>query len=127
MEAFFGTWQLVSTENLDQYMEALGVSPAMRKYFSNMKTTLIFSQDGDYIVLKFKMHEADNRSQTKRFKLGEEFEENTLDFRTCRAVYYLDEGKLVHVQKWDGKKVTVISEIQDRKLISVRTNKHFML
>ncbi|KAG7316230.1 hypothetical protein KOW79_019771 [Hemibagrus wyckioides] len=75
------------------------------------------SQDGDYIVMKIKMFEAINRTFTLTFKLGEEFDESTIDFRVCKSVLNLEGGKLIHLQKWDGKEATTISEIQDGKLI----------
>ncbi|XP_058234832.1 fatty acid-binding protein, brain-like isoform X2 [Hemibagrus wyckioides] len=102
MDAFFGSWTLVTKENANEYMEALVV---------------IFSQDGDYIVKKIKMFEAINRTFTLTFKLGEEFDESTIDFRVCKSVLNLEGGKLIHLQKWDGKENTTIYEVQDEKLI----------
>ncbi|XP_058234833.1 fatty acid-binding protein, brain-like isoform X3 [Hemibagrus wyckioides] len=96
MDAFFGSWTLVTKENANEYMEAL---------------------DGDYIVKKIKMFEAINRTFTLTFKLGEEFDESTIDFRVCKSVLNLEGGKLIHLQKWDGKENTTIYEVQDEKLI----------
>ncbi|KAG7316228.1 hypothetical protein KOW79_019769 [Hemibagrus wyckioides] len=117
MDAFFGSWTLVTSDNFEKYMEALGLPPAMKEYGQNMKAVVIFSQDGDYIVKKTKMYEATNRTFTFTFKLGEEFDESTIDFRVCKSVLNLEGGKLIHLQKWDGKEATTISEIQDGKLI----------
>lgn len=39
----------------------------------------------------------------------------------------LDEDKLVHVQKWDGKETTFVREIKDGKLFMVRLNKKVYL
>ncbi|KAK3517009.1 hypothetical protein QTP70_029971, partial [Hemibagrus guttatus] len=126
MDAFFGSWTEVTKENANEYMESLGLPPAMRDYMWNMKSAVIFSQDGDYIVIKVKMYDASNRSFTLRFKLGEEFEESTIDFRVCKSVLNLEGGKLVHLQKWDGKEATTIHEIQDGKLILVRIFLHLL-
>ncbi|XP_058234835.1 fatty acid-binding protein, brain-like [Hemibagrus wyckioides] len=117
MDAFFGSWTVVARENINEYMEALGMPPAMREYLWNMKSGVIFSQDGDDIIMKIKMYEASNRCFTLTFKLGQEFDESTLDFRVCKSVWNLEGGKLVHLQKWDDKENTSIYEIQDGKLI----------
>lgn len=46
---------------------------------------MIFSQDGDNIVMKIKTYETTTKSVTLSFKLGEEFDENTIDFRYCKV------------------------------------------
>lgn len=112
MDAFIGSWRLVSSANFDEYMEALGkffsysawksiaisangkvfiknifagLLPAMRHYGNNMTTVLIFSQDGDDIVIKTKMYGTINRSITVSFKLDEEIDEHSVDFRLCKV------------------------------------------
>lgn len=57
----------------------------MIEYGRNMTTVVTFSEDGDYITMKIKMYGAGDRSFTLTFKLGEEFEENTMDFRVSRV------------------------------------------
>lgn len=37
-----------------------------------------------------------------------------------QSVVTLDGGKLVHVQKWDGKETSLVRELKDGKLILVR-------
>lgn len=37
-----------------------------------------------------------------------------------QSVVKLDGGKLVHVQKWDGKETSLVRELKDGKLILVR-------
>ncbi|XP_046692393.1 myelin P2 protein-like [Silurus meridionalis] len=118
MEVFMGSWKLVSSENFDQYMDAISLSGAMKRYGSNMTTVVIFTQDGENIVIKTKMYEDTNRSYSISFKLGEEFNENTIDFRECRTVMNLQDGKLVQLQKWDGEEATIIRQVQDEKMIS---------
>merc|ERR1719322_1729144 len=38
--------------------------------------------------------------------LDEEFEENTADGRKTKSLFTMEEGKLVHVQKWEGRRKT---------------------
>jgi len=37
-----------------------------------------------------------------------------------QSLVKLDGGKLVHVQKWDGKETSLVRELKDGKLILVR-------
>lgn len=39
---------------------------------------------------------------------------------SLQSVVTLDGGKLVHVQKWDGKETSLVRELKDGKLILVR-------
>lgn len=41
-----------------------------------------------------------------------------------QSLVTLDGGKLIHVQKWDGKETTLVRELEDGKLILVRGQKH---
>ncbi|XP_017311115.1 fatty acid-binding protein, brain [Ictalurus punctatus] len=121
MDAFFGSWKLVSCTNFDELMEAMGLSPSVRQYGNNMTSVVIFSQDGDNIVMKIKTYETTTKSVTLSFKLGEEFDENTIDFRYCKTVMNLEGGKLIQLQKWDGKEVTTICEVQDGTMTATLT------
>lgn len=42
-----------------------------------------------------------------------------------QSLVTLDGGKLVHVQKWDGKETSLVRELKDGKLILVRKQKWF--
>ncbi|KAF5885350.1 fatty acid-binding protein, brain, partial [Clarias magur] len=90
---------------------------AMIRYGINMTVLSTFSQDGEYFSIKVKMYEDTNRSFTVSFKLDEEFNQTTIDFRVCKTVFNLEGGKLTEVQKWDGNEATTIREIQDGKMI----------
>lgn len=39
------------------------------------------------------------------------------DYFFLQSVVTLDGGKLVHVQKWDGKETSLVRELKDGKLI----------
>lgn len=113
MEAFVGSWKLVSSVNFDEYMAALGkfcsssaeesltlsdnnnnnkveyevtgVPAGMRHYGNNMTTVLTFSREGDDVIMKTKMLDVINRSVTVTFRLDEELDENSVDFRLCKV------------------------------------------
>ncbi|XP_068436290.1 fatty acid binding protein 7, brain, a [Clinocottus analis] len=118
VDAFCGTWNLVDSQNFDEYMKALGVGFATRQVGNATKPTLVISQDGDKVVIKtlstFKNTELSA-------KLGEEFDETTADDRHVKSVFTMEGNTLVHVQKWDGKETKFVREIKDGKLVLTLT------
>uniref|UniRef100_A0A8C2FT06 Fatty acid binding protein 7, brain, b n=1 Tax=Cyprinus carpio TaxID=7962 RepID=A0A8C2FT06_CYPCA len=117
VDAFCGTWKLVSSENFDEYMKALGVGFATRQVGNVTKPTLIISKEGDKVVQKT---QSTFKNTEISFKLGEEFDETTVDDRHCKSTVVLDGDQLVHVQKWDGKETIFVREIKDGKMVMVR-------
>ncbi|XP_028858133.1 fatty acid binding protein 7, brain, b [Denticeps clupeoides] len=118
VDAFCATWKLVDSDNFDEYMKAIGVGFATRQVGNVTKPTVIISQEGDKVVLKT---QSTFKNTEISFKLGEEFEENTADDRSCKSNVSLDGGKLVHVQKWDGKETKFVRELKDGKLVMTLT------
>ncbi|XP_064505710.1 fatty acid-binding protein, brain [Pseudopipra pipra] len=118
VEAFCGTWKLVDSHNFDEYMKALGVGFATRQVGNVTKPTVIISSEGDKAVIKT---QSTFKNTEISFKLGEEFDETTPDDRNCKSVVTLDGGKLVHVQKWDGKETNFVREIKDGKMVMTLT------
>nr|XP_016848320.1 PREDICTED: uncharacterized protein LOC100554742 isoform X2 [Anolis carolinensis] len=93
-EQFLGTWKLISSENFDEYMKELGVCYSQRKLGSLAKPTVVITKNKDVITIRtetiFKVNEVS-------FRLGQEFEETTMDCRhakectmndvTCTRIY----------------------------------------
>ncbi|XP_036371664.1 fatty acid-binding protein, heart [Megalops cyprinoides] len=113
VDAFVGTWNLKESKNFDDYMRELGVSFATRQVGSMTKPTTIISVNGDTITLKT---QSTFKNTEINFKLGEEFMETTADDRKVNSTVTLDGGKLVHVQKWDGKETTLVREVNGNSL-----------
>uniref|UniRef100_A0A8C3RUI8 Cytosolic fatty-acid binding proteins domain-containing protein n=1 Tax=Chelydra serpentina TaxID=8475 RepID=A0A8C3RUI8_CHESE len=114
--SFLGSWKLVSSENFESYMKELGVGFATRKFGSLAKPSVIISTNDDIITIKT---ESSFKNTEISFKLGEEFEEMTADDRKTkvRSIITLDNGSLIHVQKWDGKETTIKRKLVDSKLV----------
>uniref|UniRef100_A0A8D0GV41 Cytosolic fatty-acid binding proteins domain-containing protein n=1 Tax=Sphenodon punctatus TaxID=8508 RepID=A0A8D0GV41_SPHPU len=112
-DVFVGTWKLVSSENFDDYMKELGVGLATRKLGSLAKPSVIICIDADVMTIKTK---STFKNTEISFKLGEEFEETTADDRKTKSVITLDDGTLLHVQKWDGKETTIRRKLVDGKM-----------
>uniref|UniRef100_A0A8C6P2C6 Cellular retinoic acid-binding protein 1 n=1 Tax=Nothobranchius furzeri TaxID=105023 RepID=A0A8C6P2C6_NOTFU len=100
-----GTWDIISNENFDAYMVALGIDFATRKVASMLKPRKVIKQDGDNFhfqtITTLKTYECS-------FKIGEEFEEVTkgMDNRLCQVILSVvnwDNDKLVCVQKGEKK------------------------
>ncbi|XP_049606750.1 fatty acid-binding protein, heart [Syngnathus scovelli] len=112
-EAFVGTWNLKNSENFDEYMKVLGVSYPVRKLGNMTKPTTIIEVEGDKVTVK-------TRSSVKNtelsFKLGEEFDETTADSRNVKSLVTIENGKMVHIQRWDGKETSLVREVNDNAL-----------
>ncbi|XP_076865054.1 fatty acid-binding protein, heart [Brachyhypopomus gauderio] len=112
-QAFVGTWELKESKHFDEYLKALGVGFATRQIGSMTKPTTIISMDGDVITLKTV---STFKSTEISFKLGEEFDESTADDRKVKSLVTIDGGKLVHVQKWEGKETSLVREVDGNTL-----------
>ena len=113
VEQFVGKWTLISSEDFDDYMKAIGVSFATRQMGNMAKPDLLISVDDGVISMK---SESTFKTTEIKFKLNEEFEETTADGRKTKTIVTLDNGKLVQLQSWDGKKTTLEREVQGGKL-----------
>ena len=96
-------YKLFNSENFDEFMKALGVSLLTRKMGSSVSPVVELTENNGLYTLKttspFKNSEI-------KFKLGEEFDEETPDGRKVKSVCTLDGNKLVQIQK--GEKQTTI-------------------
>ncbi|XP_030003181.1 fatty acid-binding protein, heart [Sphaeramia orbicularis] len=112
-EAFVGRWNLKSSDKFDDYMKELGVGFATRKIGNMTKPTTIISLDDDKVTVRT---ESSIKTTELSFKLGEEFDETTADDRKVKSIVTVDDGKLVHVQKWDGKETSLVREVSGNNL-----------
>ncbi|CAH2221763.1 fatty acid-binding, heart [Pelobates cultripes] len=118
VDCFVGTWKLVDSKQFDEYMKAIGVGFATRQIANVTKPTTIISKEGDLIVVQT---QSTFKSTELKFKLDEEFDETTADDRKCKSLVTLEDGKLKHVQKWDGKESTLVREVDGDKLVLTLT------
>ncbi|XP_059692346.1 fatty acid-binding protein 5 [Gavia stellata] len=115
IDAFLGKWCLISSEGFEEYMKELGVGMAMRKMGSMAKPDVYIIKDGDTITVKT---ESTFKTSQFSFKLGEKFEENTLDGRKTQTLVSLkDDGSLIQEQEWDGKKTIITRKLVDGQLV----------
>uniref|UniRef100_A0A8D0BXU6 Peripheral myelin protein 2 n=1 Tax=Salvator merianae TaxID=96440 RepID=A0A8D0BXU6_SALMN len=111
---FVGTWKLVSSENFDDYMKELGVGLATRALGNLAKPKVIISMKGDEVIIRT---ESIFKNAQISFKLGQEFQETTVDNRKTKTVVTLEKGALTQVQKWNGKESTIRRKLVDGKMV----------
>ncbi|NP_001083636.1 peripheral myelin protein 2 L homeolog [Xenopus laevis] len=114
VDQFVGTWKLTDSQGFDEYMQSLGVGFATRKAGAIAKPNVIFSVNGDKILLKT---ESTLKTSEVAFKLGEEFDETTADNRKTKTIVTCDGGVLNQLQKWDGKETIIQREIKNGQLV----------
>ncbi|XP_036438001.1 fatty acid-binding protein, brain-like [Colossoma macropomum] len=114
MEAFFGNWKLVSSENFEEYMRAVGFGEEQVQVGNIVTPVISIYQDGEKLVMKLK---SSVTSSENSFVLGKEFDGNILG-KQYRSVVHLDGGKIVQTRKWDDKTGFLTREIQDGKMIT---------
>ncbi|CAG5891626.1 unnamed protein product [Menidia menidia] len=77
------------------------------------KPTTIISVDGDTVTVKT---QSTIKNTELSFKLGEEFDETTADDRKVKSLVTVDGGKLIHVQRWEGKETSLVREVSGNNL-----------
>ncbi|XP_071448232.1 fatty acid-binding protein, muscle isoform X1 [Hetaerina americana] len=108
-------YKMISSENFDDYMKALGVGLVTRKMGNAVTPTVEVSEkDGTYTL---KTSSTFKNSEIS-FKLGEEFEEETVDGRKVKSVVTKDGNKLIHVQKGE-KETTIIREFNGDEMKAI--------
>ncbi|VTJ57512.1 Hypothetical predicted protein [Marmota monax] len=97
-----GTWNLLSSDNFEGYMLALGIDFATRKIAKLLKPQKVIEQNGD----SFAIHTYSSlRNYLVKFKVGEEFDEDNkgLDNKKCKSLVTWDHDRLTCVQNGEKK------------------------
>ncbi|NP_001158577.1 Fatty acid-binding protein, heart [Oncorhynchus mykiss] len=117
VDKFVGTWKMISSDNFDDYMKALGVGFATRQVGNRTEPSLIINMDDQGMICV--KSQSTFKTVEIKFKLNEPFEETTADDRKTMTVFTLENGNLVQKQNWDGKETIIEREVTgDGKLIA---------
>ncbi|XP_063818574.1 retinol-binding protein 5 isoform X2 [Pseudophryne corroboree] len=95
-----GKFELVSQENLEEYLKALNINIALRKIVLLLRPEKEFVSDGNHMIIRTL---STFRNYIMDFNLGEEFEEDlsVIDGRVCKTTVAWEGNKLVCVQRGD--------------------------
>ncbi|KAK2714012.1 fatty acid-binding protein-like [Artemia franciscana] len=117
--AVTGKFKLVSSENFDEYMKAIGVGFATRKIANSLSPTVEISvnEEGEYTL---KTSSTFKTSEIK-FKLGEEFDEERQDGKKVKSTVTKEGNKLTHVMKADDKPSTITREVNGDEMKTILT------
>ncbi|NWX93103.1 RABP2 protein, partial [Nothoprocta ornata] len=125
MPNFSGTWKMRSSENFEELLKALGVNVMLRKIAvaAASKPAVEIKQDGESFYIKTS---TTVRTTEITFRIGEEFEEQTVDGRPCKSLAkWESENKMVCEQRLlrgDGPKTGWSREMtNDGELILTMT------
>ncbi|XP_076814407.1 fatty acid-binding protein, adipocyte-like [Clavelina lepadiformis] len=112
-QAMNGTWKMISSENFDAYMKALGVNAFVRKMISLAKPKVVINiNHNDFLYQSV----SSLRKIETKCKLGEEFQEDIPDGNKCKSLIVMDGNKIIHTQKWDNDtKQTTIERFVDNE------------
>eukprot|EP00090_Calanus_glacialis_P035228 TRINITY_DN60187_c0_g1_i1.p2 TRINITY_DN60187_c0_g1~~TRINITY_DN60187_c0_g1_i1.p2 ORF type:complete len:135 (-),score=38.79 TRINITY_DN60187_c0_g1_i1:113-517(-) len=103
MVQFTGNYAQTSQKNYDEFLKALNVGFILRKA-ANASTPemIITEEDGNWT----RVTKTILKTMEVKFRLGEEFEENTTDGRKCKTTVVMEGNKLILTQKAmkDGEK-----------------------
>uniref|UniRef100_A0AC35U221 Lipocln_cytosolic_FA-bd_dom domain-containing protein n=1 Tax=Rhabditophanes sp. KR3021 TaxID=114890 RepID=A0AC35U221_9BILA len=111
--ALAGVWNVATSDNFEEYMKASGVGFMTRKLAGTVKPVLTITVNGDDITINSKSTFKDH---TVSFKLGETFDEETIDGRKYKSIFNWTDGKLVQTQT--GENASVITRyLKDDHLV----------
>ncbi|NXF13511.1 RABP2 protein, partial [Smithornis capensis] len=96
MPNFSGNWKMKSSENFEELLKALGVNMMLRKIAvaAAAKPAVEIRQDGESFYIRTS---TPVRTTEIRFRVGEEFEEQTVDGRPCKASAWARVGTCTRV------------------------------
>ncbi|KAJ7311249.1 hypothetical protein JRQ81_006863 [Phrynocephalus forsythii] len=98
MPNFAGTWKMKSSENFDELLKVLGVNAMLRKVAvaAASKPHVEIRQDGDQFYIKTS---TTVRTTEINFKVGESFQEETVDGRKCRSLPTWENENKIHCKQ----------------------------
>jgi len=105
-------YKLETSENFDDYMKELGVGFFLRKIGNSINPTIELIKNGDEYTLNT---ESTFKNTTIKFKLGQEFDEETIDGRNVKSIIRAEGNKFTQEQAGD-KPSTIIREFGEDSL-----------
>ena len=121
MEFVGKKYKMISSENFDEFMKAIGVGLITRKAANAVTPTVELRKDGDSFTL---VTSSTFKTTEVKFKPGEEFDEERADGAKVKSVCTFEGNTLKQVQKSaDGVEVSYIREFGPEEMKAVMTAK----
>ncbi|XP_015253909.1 cellular retinoic acid-binding protein 1a [Cyprinodon tularosa] len=120
MPNFAGNWKMKSSENFDELLKALGVNAMLRKVAVAAASTpqVEIHQDGEQFYIKTS---TSVRTTEINFRIGEEFNEETVDGRKVKSLPTWETENKIYCQQTlvdgDGPKTYWTRELKGDELI----------
>ncbi|KAJ8682434.1 hypothetical protein QAD02_018226 [Eretmocerus hayati] len=105
-------YKLESSENFDEFMKACGVGLITRKMGAAVSPSVEVTKSGDEYTMSTK---STFKNSEVKFKLGEEFDEETPDGRKVKSTITIDGNTMTHIQKGD-KTTTIKREYSETEM-----------
>nr|WPK49598.1 FABP2 [Pseudechiniscus sp.]WPK49608.1 FABP3 [Pseudechiniscus sp.] len=114
-DVIVGTYKLESSDNFDEYMKAIGVGLVTRKLGASATPVVTITKEGDG---KYRLKtETAMKTSEIAFRIGEQFDEETLDGRQVKTVVTQPvPNKLVQVQRKDDFESTITRDFTPQGL-----------
>ncbi|KAJ6223913.1 hypothetical protein RDWZM_002458 [Blomia tropicalis] len=122
MVNIFGKYKLATSENFDPFLKEIGVSLVTRKLANAASPSLDVSQDDEgFYVIKAT---APFKTQTTKFKLGEEFDEERMDGKKVKSIVTAEGNTYTQIQKDKDLEIKYIREFtgDEIKVTSICNN-----
>eukprot|EP00090_Calanus_glacialis_P036741 TRINITY_DN62803_c0_g1_i1.p1 TRINITY_DN62803_c0_g1~~TRINITY_DN62803_c0_g1_i1.p1 ORF type:complete len:135 (-),score=36.39 TRINITY_DN62803_c0_g1_i1:62-466(-) len=116
MVQFTGNYTQTTKENYEEFLKALNIGFILRKAALASTPVMSISEEGGHWTMTTK---TSLKAIELKFKLGEEFEEDTTDGRKCKTLVTMEGNKLITNQKAlkSGEKdVMVVRDFTDEGL-----------
>ncbi|XP_027855487.1 cellular retinoic acid-binding protein 1a [Xiphophorus couchianus] len=119
MPNFAGNWKMKSSENFDELLKALGVNAMLRKVAVAAASTpqVEIRQDGEQFYIKTS---TSVRTTEINFRIGEEFNEETVDGRKVKSLATWESENKIYCQQTlldgDGPKTYWTRELNGDEL-----------
>lgn len=121
MEFVGKKYKMVSSENFDEFMKAIGVGLITRKAANAVTPTVELRKEGDVYNL---VTSSTFKTTEVKFKPGEEFDEDRADGAKVKSVCTFEGNTLKQIQKAaDGMEVSYVREFGPEEMKAVMTAK----
>ena len=113
MPDYNGVYKLVSSENFDAFLQAMGLNVLMRKAATSGTPTITVSVSGDQWTLK---QENKLRTNVMEFQLGVQRDVKNLDGKSATSIVTKEGDTLVERRSGEGRQAEIIREFTDSQL-----------